>query len=357
VLDFTSSLYLGIAHPSSRLPGWASLTRGTPAALNEPPAAREITSRVAQMLETPAARLASSTLHAFVDLGATLSAAHGRMGVAADVASYPIGRLGLSSCLCGPGKRIRRVAHHSVPAAQQWAEREDRFGRVPVLLVDGWCPGCGRVAPVVGLNEVLREHGGLLIVDDTQGVGILGAAPRSGNPWGHGGGGSVVHSGSPDGVLVVASLAKAFGAPLAVLAGPTELVASTWDLGPTVAHSSPPPVPVGLAARRALDINDCVGEQLRASLRERLERLQHGLLRRKVPIDSGRFPVVRVPAPDRNAAARAVRALAGDGIRAVALGPSCQGRPALGLVVNATLREDDIDRAVIAVATALRSAA
>jgi 8-amino-7-oxononanoate synthase len=357
VLDFTSSLYLGIVHPSSRLPGWASLTRGTPAALGEPPAAREIASRVAKLVAAPAARLATSTLHAFVDLGATLSAAQARTGVAVDVASYPIGRLGLSSCLCGPGKRMRRVAHHSVPAAEQWADREHRLGRAPVLLIDGWCPGCGRVAPIVALNEMLRDRGGLLVVDDTQAIGLLGVDPRPANPWGSGGGGSVVHSGSPDGVLVVASLAKAFGAPLAVLAGPAELVGSTWEHGPTVAHSSPPSAPVGLAARRALDLNDCVGEQLRKRLRALLERLRRGLLGRKVPIDSGRFPVVRVPLSDRATAARAVSSLAREGIRAVALGPSCQGRPALGLAVNATLYEEDVDRLVIAVATALRSAA
>lgn len=330
---------------------------GVPAALADPPAAAEAAERLARLVGAPAARLAASTLHAFVDLAAAISALDGQARVAVDVAAYPIGRLGFGSGLCGPGGRMHRVAHYDVAAARRWAERERCLGRLPVVLVDGWCPGCGRIAPLSALNAALREEGGLLVVDDTQGIGLLGVERRDRHPWGYGGGGSLARNGSPDGVVIVASLAKAFGAPLAVIAGPAEIVSSTWQRGPTVAHSSPPAVPVGMAAVRALDVNDRVGERLRGRLLSLVEQLCRELGRCGVAVESDRFPVVRVPVASSHAAAEAVAALARTGVRAVALGPSCQGRPGLGLAVTAVLQEADIDRAASAVSLAVRRTA
>jgi hypothetical protein len=59
-----------------------------------------------------------------------------------------------------------------------------------------------------------------LVIDDTQALGILGHSPGPHAPYGKGGGGSLQWAGigGPD-VLVVSSLAKGFGAPVAVLAG------------------------------------------------------------------------------------------------------------------------------------------
>jgi 8-amino-7-oxononanoate synthase len=357
VLDLTSSLYLGVVHPSTRLPDSSSLTLGVPAALRQPPAAAELAERMARLVGAPTARLSASTLHAFFDLGAALAATHRRVRVAVDVAAYPIGRLGLGARLSGPDGRIDRVAHFDVEAARRWAERERRSGQVPVVLVDGWCPGCGRVAPIAALGAALVSEGGLLVVDDTQGIGMLGHDRGDGHPWGHGGGGSLARSGGGPGVLVVASLAKAFGAPLAVVAGPVPLVTATWQRGPTVIHSSPPPVPVLLAGVRALDLNERVGERLRSRLLSLLERLRRRLAGVGLSVESGPFPVVRVPLPSSDAAAHVVGQLERAGVRAVALGRSCQGRPALGLAVNAALRGADIDHVAAATLHALRRAA
>ena len=99
--------------------------------------------------------------------------------------------------------------------------------------------------------------------------------------------------------MIVASLAKAFGVPLAMIAGPPDLVASTWQRGPTVVHSSPPSAPVGLAAIRALHVNGRVGDRLRDRLLALLDRLHGRLGRGGIRVDSERFPVVRVPVPTR----------------------------------------------------------
>ncbi len=365
MLDLTSSLYLGLHHPSSRLPGWSSLTLGKPAALAEPPAVAEITGRLGRLVGMPSVRLWTSTLHAFTDLSVALSASRPDPSIGVDVAAYPIGRLGLTAGHGASGRRSHRLPHYDVGAARRWAAREAALGRTPVLLVDGWCPGCGRVAPLAGLSRAVRSHQGLVVVDDTQALGLLGAVGRGRGPvgsasagaWGHGGGGSVVHTGSPAGMVMVASLAKAFGVPMAVIAGPADLVASSWQRGPTVVHSSPPSTPVGLAAIRALTVNERVGDQLRQRLLALIDRLHRRLGRQGIRIVSGHFPVARVSLPNTAAAARVVHALETSGIRAVPLGASCLGRPAVGLALNAGLAPGDIDRAADAVGLAMRRAA
>lgn len=357
MLDLTSSLYLGLLHPSSRLPGWSSLTLGKPAALAEPPAVAEIADRLGRLVDMPSVGLWTSTLHAFTDLSVALSAGRRQTSIAVDVAAYPIARLGLTAGHGASVRRSHRLPHYDPDAARCWAAREAELGRTPVLLLDGWCPGCGRVAPLGSLSQAIRSYDGLIVVDDTQALGLLGSGPGTVFPWGRGGGGSVMYTGSPPGVVIVASLAKAFGVPLAMIAGPTEVVAPTWQRGPTVVHSSPPSAPVGLAAIRALAVNDRVGDRLRQRLLALLHRLHRQLGRGGIRVDSGRFPVVRVPLSSSSAVAAVVHALEGAGIRAVPLAGSCLGRPAVGLAVNAGLRPGDIDRTCAALLRAMQRAA
>ena len=213
------------------------------------------------------------------------------------------------------------------------------------------------MAPLGGLSRAITAHHGLVVVDDTQALGLLGSGPSAAHPWGRGGGGSGVHHESPAGTVIVASLAKAFGVPLAMIAGPPDLVASTWQRGPTVVHSSPPSAPVGLAAIRALHVNGRVGDRLRDRLLALLDRLLGRLGRGGIRVDSERFPVVRVPVANTAAAAGVVHALEVAGVRAVPLAASCLGRPAVGLALNAGLRPVDIDRTGDAMLLAMRRAA
>lgn len=74
----------------------------------------------------------------------------------------------------------------------------------------------GDLAPLRELHAVSRRHGGVLLVDDAHGVGLLGS---------HGGGG-VVAAGlaGEDDVVVTATLSKAFGAAGGVVAGPAMFI-------------------------------------------------------------------------------------------------------------------------------------
>ncbi|NTU84446.1 MAG: pyridoxal phosphate-dependent aminotransferase family protein, partial [Chloroflexales bacterium] len=93
MLDFTSSLYLGLAHPSAALRPWSSLTTGRPAALLEPPGAATVAARLAAIQGREAAGLATSTLHLGWDLFGMLD---GRTtAIFLDEGAYPVVRWGV----------------------------------------------------------------------------------------------------------------------------------------------------------------------------------------------------------------------------------------------------------------------
>lgn len=358
MIDLVSSLYLGLAHPSNCLPGWKALTAGVPAALQEPPGAREVAARTRRLLGAATTYVAPSTLHAFVDVAAALTTHPARPAVlAVDVAAYPIGRIGLGRGLQPGAKRIASLPHFHPESAARWAHRQRQAGRRPVLLIDGFCPGCGRIAPLEALSRAVGAEGGVLVVDDTQALGIVGFDIGDGHPWGHSGGGSLARAGCLANVIVVASMAKAFGAPVAIVGGPAEILKTGRPYGPTFAHSSPPSVPSLLAAGRALQINDDLGDLLRRRLLDRVLTLRGALLRHGLSVDSGLFPVVRIPVGSGLEAVQLAGRLRDLGVRGVPLGPSCKGRAALGLAVTAVLPGSDLRRAASAVATACEQAA
>jgi uncharacterized protein len=110
-----------------------------------------------------------------------------------------------------------------------------------LVVADGFCPACGRRAPLADSLAAVRAWGGQLLIDDTQALGVRGEAPGPGAPYGRGGGGSLCWGGigSPD-VLVVSSLAKGFGAPLAALSGIDGAIQRFEERSETRLFSSPP---------------------------------------------------------------------------------------------------------------------
>ena len=185
-----------------------------PAALAEPGSARALAGRLAGLVGTGGAVLATSTLHAFWDLFVVPSGP-ARLTCYIDAGAYPIAGWGAERA-AAHGMLVKRFPHHCANALARLLEIAAGWPPAP-----WWSPmGCARAAGGPrhsgGYLGALRPLGGLLVVDDTQAVGIFGrdAAPRQ--PYGHGGGGSLRMAGlsSPD-VLVVSSLAKALGVPVA----------------------------------------------------------------------------------------------------------------------------------------------
>ena len=92
MLDFTSSLYLGLSHSSQSLRPWQQLTLGMPAALRTPPGTSHLELELARLQGCERVSLGTSTLHLFWDLFGMLSDQD--YTVYFDQRTYPVARWG-----------------------------------------------------------------------------------------------------------------------------------------------------------------------------------------------------------------------------------------------------------------------
>ena len=347
MIDLTSSLYLGLRHDSASVPGWAWLTTGVPAALASAPAAGTAARGLAGLIGTEAAALAPSTLHAFWDLFAVMDASE----IHVDAGTYPIAWWGAERARCG-GAVVRRFRHHD-PAALRQAVAAQAGDRRPVVLADGLCPGCGRVAPIRSYLGVVGPLGGSVVVDDTQALGILGT-PAPGHPFGKGGGGIVRWLNLPGpGLIVVASLAKGFGVPVAAVAGSDAVVHRYVARSETRVHCSPPSNAHLNAAIAAMRINAARGDALRRRLGELVSQFRAMLGTLGVPLTPGLFPVQSV-GTDAGLDLEVVHLrLAELGIRTVLHRARCRQGIALSFIFTAAHRRADVTQAARAVETAV----
>ncbi len=352
MLDFTSALYLGLRHAGARLRSWARLTTGVPAALETPPLSRAIASDLADLTGVERATLASSTLHAFWDLFVILSR-EDAVEICMDAGAYPIARWGVERA----GARrvpVRTFAHHDAGGLHHVLLSRRRRTLRPIVVADGFCPGCGKPAPLGRYIDMARPYGGRLVIDDTQALGIFGAGVGRGGPYGSGGGGSLrrLGIGGPD-VIVVSSLAKGFGVPMAMIGGGEDVVRRFEAESATRVHCSPPSFAELHAAQRALEINRTQGEGLRHRLGQLVFRFHDGARRLGVTTGSTLFPAqILEPEPDMPAVTLH-RRLSRIGVRTVLSRPACRPSTAVGFIITARHSAAQIDSALSALGAAL----
>jgi 8-amino-7-oxononanoate synthase len=282
--DFCSALYLGLNHARRELPDWNRLTLGKPAALEEAPSARRVAAKLAALQGCEQGVLGVSTLHLLWDWFGIV--ARSSSEVFLDAGAYPVARWGAERAL-SLGAPVREFRHHNPAHLSLMLSRAGR-GRKPIVLTDGMCPACGTAAPLLEYWRAVRRYDGLLVIDDTQALGIWGKQRSSHDPFGHGGGGSL-HSAQlerKEGIVVISSLAKAFGAPVAALASSGRAVREFVARSETRIHTSPPSLANVAAATRALSWNQIYGDPIR----NRLVRLVR-LFRRRVFEELGVLPV------------------------------------------------------------------
>ncbi len=355
VLDYTSALYLGLLHGSGSLRPWSRLSSGVPAALALPAVSRRVARKLAEVQGCERATLGPSTLHLFWDLFGLLAGPGA--AVYFDEGAYPIVRWCVERA-AARGVPVRSFRHHDVKALRgEMAHDAARLAR-PLVVTDGFCPGCARPAPLEGYLRCARERGGLLIVDDTQALGVLGEGPTPERPYGKGGGGSMRWSGAGGlDVVAVSSLAKGFGVPMAVLSGSGDMVERFESMSETRVHSSPPSSAALHAAERALGINEERGEALRARLAGLVGRFRSRLGRSGLSSDGGFFPVQtlrpRTGSGGRIGASDLHARLLGLGIRALLHVPRCRQGTRVSFLINALHTAEAMDRAVEAIAGAL----
>lgn len=344
MIDFTSALYLGMYHPSRSLQPWSQLTLGVPAALAEPPGAIEVAGTLAELQGCEQAVLMPSTLHLFWDLFGMLSKQPATIYL--DEGAYAIAGWGAERAAAG-GVAVHRFRHHDPQALLSQMTAQARRHKFPAVIADGYCPVCGGIAPVGDYLDIVRRFGGLLVLDDTQSLGILGARPEIHTPYGNGGGGILRWSGlsGPD-ILLGSSLAKGFGAPVAALAGGKHLVRRFTTASDTRVHCSPPSVAVIQAAALALALNRDQGDRLRLRLAQRVGQFRKGLELIGRPATGGWFPVQTLHGIVGSAAVRLHQRLAQRGIQAVLSRPRNDTEAHLSFLITARHSATEIDRCI-----------
>lgn len=350
MVDFSSALYLGLTHGSAELESWARLTTGAPAALVAPPGAHAVARSLAELQGCESGILAPSTLHLFWDLFAIL--AEEPVTICMDAGTYPIGRWGIER-VRGRDVPVRAFAHHDPDALGRVLQRGPR-NRWPIVVADGFCPACGSPAPLAEYLGLTRRYGGLIILDDTQALGVMGESPVREAPYGTGGGGSLRHSRiSGADVLVASSLAKGFGVPVAALSGAARIVRRFAERSLTRVHCSPPSAAVIRAAEHALGINRRRGDALRLRLARLVGRFRHRLAAIGCFASGGLFPVQTLQTERTDATIGLHEHLLAQGIRTV-LQRSSRGRAAarIAILISARHTPGDIDRAIAALSRA-----
>ncbi len=289
MLDFTSSLYLGLQHSSWSLKPWETLSLGKPAALDEPLITHKLASRLAKLIGCERATLATSTLHLFWDLFGITN--NNKVSIYLDRGAYPIAQWGVERAAMR-GVPVHIFQHHDPNALEIHLQKDALKKRLPIVIANGFCPGCGSPAPIKEYLECIENFGGRLILDDTQAIGVLGQHPCSKSPYGKGGGGILNYLAvdNPN-VMVICSLAKSFGVPIAVLAGNSKDIKGFEAKSKIRLHCSPPAIGLLHAAEQALDINESNGHNLRQRLALLVYHFLKKLRKSNLPITKGFFPV------------------------------------------------------------------
>lgn len=338
--DFTSALFLGQHHPSAGFRPWREFTTGVPAALREVPEAGMLASEIAERQQAASGLVARSALHGLMDVLQALPRPGDLLLV--DEGAYPLSQW---ACKAAQSRGVRMVTFPHfrppavVPHTRTW------------VLTDGWCQGCGRPAPLAAMQSLAGQTGGQVIVDDSLGFGVLGRRSAEGS-FGDGTGTLRWAGLKHDGVVWLASLAKAYGTPVTVITGEGGAISRLARLGGNRLHSSPPSAAdlgAGLSA---------LGNSRIPRLRARLFRLTLWL--RQALNDLGLaplglpFPIVGTRTDSLLQARRWRNGLAARGVQALVQLPRCQPGALLSAVVRADHSQADLDRLVRGLAQVTR---
>jgi 8-amino-7-oxononanoate synthase len=352
-LEFTSALYLGLQHESWTLPPWHQLTTGMPAALDEPPGAREVAVQLAALQGRESATLGASTLHLFWDVFGIL--ARERLAIYVDEGAYSIMRWGVERA-AARGVRVHTFGHHGADDLRRRLFRDAITRLRPIVAADGFCPDCGEPAPIGAYLREVRRFDGCLVLDDTQALGILGHSPDVEAPYGRNGGGSLRHANiaGPD-VVLVSSLAKGFGVTLAVLSGSKVMIRNFESRSETRVHCSPPSAAVIHAAQHALALNEKCGDALRLRLARLILQFRERLAQVGLSTIGGLFPVQTLAPSHRLDAAALYRRLMALGVRTVLRRAGGGADARISFLITVRHTPEEIDRAPGALARVLDS--
>lgn len=360
VLNFTSSTYLGLhRHPLVRhaLAGAAatgSSSLGIPRVLGVDGTTGRLEAQIARLVRQDRALVFASTTHLALDVLPLLAGSRGTIVI--DERAYPLSFQGAFAA-GRHGAAIVRFAHNDPAALQQTLQTQDH--RRPIVIVcDGVYAAGGYPAALRPFERLARRYRAMLYLDDAHGIGVLGARPAPDRAYGLGGAGTPAYSGIEAGALVhVGSLSKAFGVPLAFVAGPSRVIEQAEATASSFVHASPPAPPIVAAASAVLHVHAMLGAATRRRLLHRVLHFRAGLRGcGGFSLGPSMFPLQTLYFETPQAALVVACEL-----RAHDIWPVVQLNPpdhpvggALRFAITALHTPAEIDRAVVATSSALR---
>jgi 8-amino-7-oxononanoate synthase len=298
----------------------------------------EVERAFAELVGCDQAIAGSSTLHLFWDLFGWF--AKPGIQIFVDGATYPIGRWGVARAALA-GVPVHYFPEHDVEALRNAINTT--HGATPVIVADGFCPACDRAAPLCQYVELAGSRDGWVIVDDSQALGLFG--------W-HGGGSLRKFGLTGSNAILVSSLAKALGVPMAMLAGRALDVQQIRAQSDIRVHCSPPSVPILNAAARALKLNAEIGDCLRARLARRVARFRNGLKQLGLEGNCSLFPMQRLRLPGERSARDIYERLLQRQVRCVLHRGRNNRGAQISFIITARHSLEDIDKAIYALESA-----
>jgi 8-amino-7-oxononanoate synthase len=179
-----------------------------------------------------------------------------------------------------------------------------RLGAIkPLLMTDGMFSRDGSVAPLREYLSVL-PRGGMLLVDDAHGAGVLGATGR----------GTPDHAGvSVSRIIQTITLSKAFGVFGGAVIGPRKLRTDIIARSGIFTGSTPLPLPLACAALKSLEILRA-NPRMRTRLNRNVEYLRQKLHEEGMPVPKLPGPIISLVPRNRRDAGQLARRLLAAGI-------------------------------------------
>jgi glycine C-acetyltransferase len=218
-----------------------------------------------------------------------------------------------------------------------------------IIVTDGVFSMRGDIAPLATIRALAGEYderfdeGVLVAVDDSHGVGAIGA---------HGRGTEETEGTRAD--LLIATLGKAFGVNGGYIAGSETVIRYLRETSPFYVYSNPITPGEAAAAKAAIDIVDSAeGERLLAHLRALTARFERGLLALGFETIPGEHPVVPLLTRDTALTARLIAHLREHGVLATGLAYPVvpRGEEEIRFQICADHTEADIDEALAVLAS------
>jgi 8-amino-7-oxononanoate synthase len=251
LICFVGANYLGLQPTTVALSGFGL---SVPRAIAVHAETTQLESAIARLVSCESALLSASTLQALCDVVGVVGTGGSLL---IDEDAYPLTR--------AAAERARGLGITTMVARLRDVRKLDRLlsrSPHPRLVICESLVLPGIMSPLPAWIRLCETHGATLALDDTQGFGLLGRAPSEGNPFGIGGTGSLdfLDCARRSNVLLVSSLSKAFGVPLAFTAGRSRVIEALRQRGLGPWSSSQPDLASVRLALQALAWNAREGD-------------------------------------------------------------------------------------------------